>query len=249
MNNSPSKFIITCAPRTGSTMLRMMLNSHPEVVCLGEVFSLAKEPNLGKKYHQQISKTPSELSKILAEEPVKFLYDFVLGRSDCKAIGVKIKYKQLESEFPDVFQAVLNDPSILIIHLSRTNLLKRYVSNYIAARAIAPALIRNFEEKPGQVKISIDPEDCLKDILLTKDTENRFRKFLNNKKVFEIAYEDLLNLDSKTVIQLQNFLGIAPINLLPKTKKINSDNLADILENYDEVKNKLANTPYASYFE
>ncbi|NES73345.1 MAG: sulfotransferase, partial [Okeania sp. SIO2D1] len=46
MSKFQTKFIITCAPRTGSTMLRMMLNSHPEIACHGEVIALKGEPNL-----------------------------------------------------------------------------------------------------------------------------------------------------------------------------------------------------------
>src|SRR5262245_5075326 len=34
-----TRFIILCAARTGSTMLRHMLNSHPDVRCHGEVMT------------------------------------------------------------------------------------------------------------------------------------------------------------------------------------------------------------------
>jgi len=33
-----TRFIITCAARTGSTMLRYLLDGHPEICCHGEVF-------------------------------------------------------------------------------------------------------------------------------------------------------------------------------------------------------------------
>jgi len=38
-------FIILCAARTGSTMLRQLLDSHPEVCCYGEIMASAVTPD------------------------------------------------------------------------------------------------------------------------------------------------------------------------------------------------------------
>jgi len=76
MDKNRQKFIITCAPRTGSTMLRMMLDSHPDIVCYGEVIAVKGNPNLGK-YGQKISKTVEELGRILSANPTDFLYNYV----------------------------------------------------------------------------------------------------------------------------------------------------------------------------
>jgi len=40
-----TKFIILCAARTGSTMLRELLDSHPEVCCYGEIMASAVTPD------------------------------------------------------------------------------------------------------------------------------------------------------------------------------------------------------------
>ena len=162
MSKFQKKFIITCAPRTGSTMLRMMLNSHPGIACYGEVITLKGEPNLGKKFQDSIGKTSEELAEIRGNNPVNFLYNYIWNQdyyqADCKAIGLKIKYRQLQEQFKDVFQAILDDREIRIIHLTRKNLLKRYVSNRLSGSGKTSTVILNSEESKLQPKITVDVE-------------------------------------------------------------------------------------------
>jgi len=46
---NPSRFIILCAARTGSTMLRHLLNSHPDACCHGEVMGIRMRSFVGIK--------------------------------------------------------------------------------------------------------------------------------------------------------------------------------------------------------
>jgi hypothetical protein len=39
MGDERTKFIILCAARAGSTMLRHLRNSHPDVCCYGEIMA------------------------------------------------------------------------------------------------------------------------------------------------------------------------------------------------------------------
>ncbi|NEO54924.1 MAG: sulfotransferase [Okeania sp. SIO3B5] len=251
MSNSQTKFIITCAPRTGSTMLRMMLNSHPEIACYGEVMTLKGEPNLGKKHQNYIGKTSQELAQIRAENPANFLYNYIWNQEhyqdNCKAIGLKLKYRQLQEEFKDVFQAILDDKEIRIIHLTRRNLLKRYISNRLAASGKTSTVIFNSEKSQLQPKVTVDVDKCIEDILSVQQTEAQFRKEFKQHKIFEVAYEELVMSNSKILAKLMNFLEVDFINLQPVTEKVNSDSLEDIIENYDVVKNKLSQTKYATF--
>lgn len=253
MNNFQTKFIITCAPRTGSTMLRMILNSHPEIACYGEVITLKGEPNLGKKYQDSIGKTSQELAQIRAENPVNFLYNYIWNQeyyqANSKAIGLKLKYRQLQEQFKDVFQAILDDKEIKIIHLTRRNLLKRYISNRLAASGKTSTVIFNSEESKLQPKITLDIDKCIEDILSVQQTEAQFRKCFKQHQVFEVTYEELVMSNSKIIAKLMSFLDVDFLNLQPVTEKVNSDNLEDIVENYDVVKNKLSKTKYATFLD
>jgi len=248
MKTNIQKFIITCAPRTGSTMLRMMLDSHSDIVCHGEVIALKGTPNLGK-YAKVIAKTQEELNQLLAADPTRFLYEYVWGDPNCSAIGCKIKYRQLEEQFPEVFKAILADKSIKIVHLRRKNLLKRHVSNRLAASQKTPTVILGKQQQTdrAQQRISIDLDKCLADIEHIKRSEQAFINYFSDHPVFEVFYEDLTAPGSQDLFELQDFLGVNPINIQPKTVKLNSNDLADVIENYEQIRQKLSGTVYADY--
>ena len=46
-----------------------------------------------------------------------------------------------------------------------------------------------------------------------------------------------------------NFLEVDFLNLQPVTKKVNSDSLEDIVENYADLVSYLQKTPYATYIQ
>jgi LPS sulfotransferase NodH len=252
MPSDPKKFIITCSPRTGSTMLRVMLNTHPDIVCYGEAISNRNAPNLGRDYQKKFSKTSEELAGILATDPVGFLYQYVWERKDCKALGIKIKYRQLEEQFPALLQAIRNDPEILIIHLTRQNRLKRYVSNRLVNAAKTPTVIVKTaamasEISKTQVKTVIDPQKCIEDMKRNRAAEKRFKAYFQGRPVFDIVYESLISPEDQGMMKLQTFLGVDPIALEPKTVKINSDSLEDLVENFDELETAIQKTSFSSY--
>ena len=251
MNKEASKFIITCAPRTGSTMLRMMLNLHPNIICFGEAISIHGKPNLGRKIHKKINKTSDELAEILSRESVNFLYEYIFNQEDCEAVGVKIKYRQLEEQFQEIFDKIANDKTISIVHLTRKNLLKRYVSHKLSGSQKTPHVILNSQkqQEQEQVKVKVNVQNCLEDISSVKKAEIRFREYFKNHKFIEIVYEDILADRNSQMEKIQNFLGVNSIELSPKTVKVNSDNLEDIVENYQELAEAIKETSNAQYLD
>jgi len=225
-------------------MLRMMLDAHPDIRCYGEVITLKGAPNLGK-----CGKTQEELNQSLAADPIRFLYEHVWGGAHHLAIGCKIKYRQLEEQFPGVLNAIQADKSIKIVHLRRKNLLKRYVSNQLAASQKTPTVILRGREETnkGRQRIAIDLAKCLADIEHIKKSEQDFIKYFADHPVFEVFYEDLTTPDSQDLFEMQAFLGVNPIDIQPKTTKVNSNNLADVVENYEQIRNKLMGGVYADY--
>jgi len=235
-------------------MLRRMLNTHPDRTCHGEVFSIRREPNLGRDYHMKISKTTKELAELRAADMVDFLHRHVWERKDCKAIGAKIKYRQLEEQYPAILQAILDDPEILIIHLTRKNLLKRYVSNRLVIAQKTPTVITNRAAKASekfeiQVKTIIDPEKCIDNMKETRASEKRFKSYFQGHHVFDMVYETFINQENQSMMKLQSVLGVDPMPLEPKTVKINSDNLEDLVENFDELTNTLQDTIFSHYLK
>lgn len=79
-------FMITCAARTGSTMLVKLLRCHPSLLVHGEVWGdrILEDPAVGK-----------EISRERFTRPEKVLYKYFLHSPGKKAVGFKLKYDEM----------------------------------------------------------------------------------------------------------------------------------------------------------
>ena len=74
-----SSFIISCAARTGSTMLVHMLRSNPEIMCHGEVFNYRNIGGLMGSYNslRESAEHDKALLDLYRKDPNTFLYKVV----------------------------------------------------------------------------------------------------------------------------------------------------------------------------
>jgi len=246
MSIQATRFIITCAGRTGSTMLRLMLNSHPQIVCHGEVFS----PRLiGFERKDKNSPINQLLEKTRNERPVDFLRDYVFYGGSYQAIGAKIKYSELEQpRWSAVFDSLLADRDIRVVHLIRENRLQRLVSATVAKlTGVRVVLASDPQPEPRRPvrKIVLDVESCIRDFTTVQAAEARFRTYFNGHRTFELSYEDIIDERSRELLDLQRFLGVDETALTANTVKLNTDRLEDVIENYSEVRDALCQTEFA----
>ncbi len=192
-----NRFIIVCAPRTGSTMLRLMLNEHPDIICKGEII------------------VPH---KIKRKKAIEFFEKEVFHKN--KTSGFKFKYKQFFEQYPEVRDEIIKSTDIKIIHMMRKNLIKRHISNKIAGRT-GVNLVRKSSEKPEQVKIKINFNRLIKDIEKNEYEIKKIKKIFKNHEIFNIYYEDFYpEIDRQVLNNLQKFLGVESLDLKPLTKKL-----------------------------
>jgi len=227
-------------------MLRLMLNSHPQIVCHGEVFS----PRLiGFERKDKNSPINQLLEKTRNERPVDFLRDYVFYGGPYQAIGAKIKYSELEQpRWSAVFDSLLADRDIRVVHLIRENRLQRLVSAIIAQLTdVRVVLVSDPQPEPrGPVrKIVVDVESCIRDFTAVQAAEARFRRHFSGHRTFEVSYEDIIDERSRQLLDLQRFLGVEETELTPYTVKQSAGRLEDVIENYSEVREALCQTEFA----
>ena len=189
-----TRFVIVNAPRTGSTMLRLMLNSHPDICCHGEVFTGDKKRlrSFVGLNMQVDSPLKQMFLRMRNDAPARFLGDFVFYAGAHLAAGFKIVYSVLESPlWEELFRAVLDDREIRIIHLKRKNRLKRYLSHYIANHVTGVNVVFSDKDRPVIPKLTISPEECLADMEAVEADERRFAGYFSNHEVFDLSYEDI----------------------------------------------------------
>jgi LPS sulfotransferase NodH len=121
-----TRFLIIAPARSGSTLLREMLNRHPEVCCHGEVFGVHRV--LGHSTHAMRALDPELALKLRRRDPVAFLEAQVFA-SKRPVTGFKLLYSQmLQMEFAPVLQRLIEMPDLRVVHLWRRDLIARHVS-------------------------------------------------------------------------------------------------------------------------
>ncbi|MGB3510836.1 MAG: hypothetical protein WBA93_16715 [Microcoleaceae cyanobacterium] len=230
-NQTPKqKFVIFGQGRSGSTLLVQLLNNQPKIHCEGEILN-------GRSYKK-----------------VLFPNLYVQGRCTKffgKIYGFKVKIYQLtEDQYidPEKFILNLSSQGWKIIYLSRNNYLRSEISAMLASsknqwHSSSKSSLKN-------QKITIDCNRLLKrcerrDIYRLKEEE-----ILENLEHITVVYEEDLLLAKNhqgTSDRIFNYLGLESVSVKTKLVKITSDRLSDVIENYDELVEKVSKTKYAKF--
>lgn len=182
-----TRFAIICAPRSGSTMLHTYLNSHSEILSHGEIIRIKLEQG---EEHVSID---------------EFVY--MPMSKTIKAVGLKLFYEyQHKKGYDQVFEEVLSDNNINIIHLKRKDLRKQYSSLKKAEKTgiWSSTLRQNKEDERMDIPDNEykEYEDRQKEMI--QSIQNR----LQNHRVMEVYYEDLVDDPKHVLDQIQDFIKV-----------------------------------------
>jgi hypothetical protein len=225
----PVRYIISCAARTGSSMLVHLLGSHPQVLSHGELFGHANVGGLAGRWQQRRTSEPWLRDRLLAwreEDPASFLQEVAFDAQGRRAVGFKFKTDEaFRPEFAEALRLIAGDPSIAVIHLRRRDLLAQYVSHQVVLRG-GPRFVR----EPDVVvrRFRIDVAAALRQ---AKDVVSRDAAAAETYAAhpsIEVEYESI---DTAAICR---FLGVEPRRLTTPTRRIIPDYRV-VLENYDEA--------------
>jgi len=224
------RFVILAAPRTGSNMLSSQLNSHQDILCHHELYN----PN-GVFYALNLRETDFSIGGMNLSErdknPLAFLDQIWENTQGYSHVGFKMTHYQNR----EVFDAVLADVSILKIVLSRRNIVKTYVSKLIAEQREVWEYYGDEPIKTLKKKVYVDPLGLQADVKYNEsfylDINHRLKE--TNQNAFLINYEALKN---SNFLPLLSFLGCANQLLEAKSQKQNPEDLIELVENYQELR-------------
>ena len=240
------KFVVAGVQRTGSTLICSSLDSHPNIYCDGEAFKVKNwkksnypyVPDYGYLNYVEQSMLRRVLHLCYRKKPVEeYLNDF-FQKSAQKAVGFKLMYSHVK-RFPTVVPYV-KEHDFKIIHLERKNILKVWVST-LGARQ------RGFhsQEKVGRIKIFVPLHNLRKRLDWLNDQSGKWKDiFSKSNDYIHVEYESFVKDKPAQLGRLCDFLGVETQILESNLKKLTSDDLSQVIENYDEVKKLLIGTPY-----
>ena len=157
-----------------------------------------------------------------------------------QAIGFQLMYQSL-IRYPAINDWF--DKQTKVIHLYRANSLKKQIS--IVNSKTAP-MAAHFNTKDKKRTVWLDPETIMETLEKLSDKIDEHREKFKDNPYMEYSYEDFFSNREPIVKEALEFLEIEEIELSAPgyLKKLSSDNLADIIENFNEVKEVLAGSKF-----
>jgi LPS sulfotransferase NodH len=246
-----TEFVVLGAPRTGSTLLVRTLNSLEGVRCHGELLGPDKVRGYEDGFdlvNASQSERKEREQRLLQErqsDPLAFIQKALAGSNT--ATGLKIIYTQfLTPGWRDVVEYLLTTAEIKFIHLTRQNLLRRYVSEQIA-HAGGPIHSGAGGRSEVPMKIHVDVDAFLQRSTEIEAEASQLAALLSSQQLLEITYEELAADTPATIGRIAQFLGvdIDHVAVEPALKKVGAADLGDAVSNYQELLENPATRPLA----
>lgn len=233
-----TRFVILAQGRSGSSLLVDLLNSHPQISCLAEIFDSGVVTNV--------------------RHPTAFAAGLCcLSTNDAGGFKVKVyQIKNTRCSTPRSFLQRFQEKGWKTIYLKRANLLRHALSDIRSEKT--RIFHHTGDGEDGELrstrrrKVSITPEELFRTIRFREDCLEQEKEALDGLPHLTIEYErDLLEDESKvaTMNGIFDYLGLPPHECSTAMKKVTSRDISDIVENHEEILDALAGTPYEEYLE
>lgn len=259
----PTVFIVFGNQRTGSTLIASKLNSHPRIICYEEIFLpwADSDPSLrdwlgARGRPQWLRAVPGVRTSFLAS-----LFDMNRFPREVDAIGFKLMYNQMSlwprfASLAPVAGQLLRDLSlrkwlsgnqVVVVHTLRRNHLKALVS-----RALATKTGRFHSRDPvaGDQNVVIPLRGLKARLRRIEKAERIARASILGLGAVEIFYEDYISAEGASLdSQLCAALGlwVPDGGLSSSLRKLSSDDLRDVIANYNEVAACLSGTRFERF--
>jgi len=277
-SSSYSRFVILAHARTGSSLLSHALNSHPRIICFGEVFNwvLTYVSFTVEGYDE----SNADDLNLRNKDPVAFLQERIFCQPPgmSSAVGFKLHYSHCSPPwgFPALLDHLAEDKEVRILHLQRRNMLKSLASEKIAAatggyyhvraatrlRSIPKAFIhpvialkkarliiaQNVRSRRRPRRVTLSVEECKAYFEETKATVKQHDELFREHDKLSLFYEEILSARDDVFARAQSFLGVEPQVLTVGLRKQSPDDLRALIENYDELREAFADTEYGEFF-
>lgn len=136
---------------------------------------------------------------------------------------------------------------IQLLHLRRRNVLKAYVSQQVAL--LTGAWGNRYPAVEAEPRITVNREAA--EVYLKWDLKDSLacQARYANRPHMAVFYEDLMANPKRLLNLIQQFIGVEPIDIWPRTKKQATRSLRDAITNYDQLVSDWKGTEYEQYLE
>ncbi len=239
----PIKFCVLTSQRSGSTWLKSLLDSHPQIRCFGELFLYHPWPDWPDPslppYYEFRQRQPGRRPMVT----YRYLEALSQYPGDQDAIGFKLMYNQL-AVFPEILFTLIRQ-RYRIIHLVRVNPLDVVISR----QRMRKASIHHSTTRSAPVAIHLDVSRLRGQLIGQEGMVRAVRLFLKVIPLVhcEITYERLRGNRESCLNSIADFLGVqsSAVAYESELQKISAGSYRQRIANYEEVSAKLWGTKFA----
>lgn len=237
-------FAVVTAGRTGSHFLLSLLNSHWRILHHGEIFG---EDRLRQPHIQQ---------QIRENGPLGYAERFLKGKF-LRTTGIKIMYHHFDPAYAEAIGVgqlqefvdyIRNNTGFKIIHLKRRNHLRTLISVEVAKMTKQYSLLDE-TQRIADVSIELQAEYCIRSFEWFSSKEKEFDVFFQHHPCLDVFYEDLAAKRKNECNRILRFLGVSRRRLKTNFLKQNTRPLSQTIQNYHQLKEQLASTEWAHFFD
>ncbi|MBP8947436.1 MAG: sulfotransferase [Candidatus Promineofilum sp.] len=238
-----TRFLCVGYARSGSTLLMRSLNNHSRIVGYGEI--VKNVDRYPQHYHE------FESSQALFErDPARFLQTKVFRAypPNVAAVGFKIFYHHAPRDTVwgrAVWEYLLGQPELRVLHLKRRNWLKMLVSEKQAGETEEWIKYSDGQEAPA---VHLPPDEAAAFFARVAAWEAEYDALFAGHPGCEVVYEQLTRDLPGQLARIQTFLDVPHEAVSPGTAKRPRRALAEQITNYAELKGHFAATPWAAFF-
>ncbi|GAP10771.1 stf0 sulphotransferase [Bellilinea caldifistulae] len=234
LRSQVTPYVILFIERDGSTYMISLLTSHPQIQSVYERFAVMKQK--GASGEDQI-----EWARRFFSPPLVTKYG---------AVGFKTKLVDILDK--SSFMQLLIEKKVRIIQMQRRNQVKAVVSRINARRLHDVTGNWNlYNEKERLPAFEIDPQVFHQYLLERIQADEELTNFTKklNLPTLKMVYEDLLINRDQVLSKVFDFLGVDPFPVEGKTLKNTSDDLREVVLNFEQIRSKYLGTPFESMFD
>jgi LPS sulfotransferase NodH len=222
-------FIVLTRSRSGSNLLLSFLNSHPNIHAEPEIFGRTRGRDPLRRLRIALGKQPRRI----------------------KAKGFKIfYYHPLDNPSEKLWKTLEAMELLRVIHLRRENVLRTLISRKVAeGDKVWMVTDRDATPAAPRPKLSFTVSELESGFVQTREWEIAGAHRFRSHPLLAVTYESLVSQPDATFARILEFLDLdfhAPQTGLQKQ---NPGRLCDLMENYEELRDAFAGTPWREYFK
>src|ERR1041385_888759 len=251
VQNPDCNFVVFTTNRSCSEWVMSTLNNYQNVSAHSELF-LPRVRDLNNKWDAEFAYPRFIESKIegLRVRPFSVFSYLDKFYSHPGKVGFKLMYKQLGA-YPEMLPYFMRH-RIHIIHLVRQNHLDVMLSYASKAKLGRSHLLRG-QSAPEKLRVKLDTRNLVRQMMWLERQQHIARGMLQVCRLpyLEVIYEDLLRDHNVYFRRIADFLDLASPEQMPQSPltRIRTAGHRDVIANYDQVKQVLANSKFAGMLE